>query len=131
MSINKVAITGNLGADPELRSTAKGTSVLTFRVAVNERVPDGTGGWEDKAHWFRCAVFGKRAEGLARILRKGSHVGVSGKLREETWEKNGERRSTVSIVADEVDTTFTPKAECAPPPSAEPPASLYDDDIPF
>ena len=130
MSINKVAITGNLGADPELRSTAKGTSVLTFRVAVNERVPDGTGGWEDKAHLNQCAVFGKRAEGLARILRKGSHVGVSGKLREETWEKNVSREQHF-FGLDEVDTTFTPKAESAPPPSAESPASLYDDDIPF
>ena len=134
MSINTATISGYLGGEPELRQTASGTSALTFNVAVNERVPDGNGGWTDRARWVRCVVkcvvFGKRADGLVAHLHKGSKVTVSGKLRQEKWEKDGHKRSTVSLKVDDLDFAST-RQEAAPAPSDEVPADVYDADIPF
>lgn len=134
MSINTATISGNLGADPELRATASGASVLTFQVAVNERVPDGAGGWTDRPHWIKCVVFGNRAESLASILHKGSKVTVSGRLRKEKWEKNGQKHSTVSIKVDDLDFASTKSEPAQSAPSEAyggADASVYDRDIPF
>lgn len=138
MSINKATISGHLGGDPELRSTATGRSVLTFNVAVNERVPDGNNGWTDRANWIKVTVWGNRADSLARILSKGSKVAVSGRLRQEKWERNGETRSTVGIVADEID-LMSARSDADNgyrPPASEvvaedAPTGVYDADIPF
>lgn len=129
MSINTATISGYLGGEPELRQTDSGTSVLTFNVAVNERVPDGNGGWTDRAHWIKCVVFGKRADGLVAHLHKGSKVTVSGKLQEKR-EKDGHKHSTVSLKVDDLDFAST-RQEAAPAPYDEVPADVYDADIPF
>lgn len=138
MSINIAAISGNLGSDPELRYTQAGKPVLTFNVAVNERVPDGNGGWTDRVNWIKVTVWGNRGEALSKILSKGSKVAVTGRLRYEKWERNDETRSTVGIVADEVDLMSTrenrdsgyrqPAAEVV---AEDNQASVYDADIPF
>ena len=71
MSINRVSISGNLTRDAELRSTAGGTSVLQFSVAVNERRKNSqTGEWEDYPNYIDCTLFGKRAEALQQRLSK-------------------------------------------------------------
>lgn len=138
MSINKAIITGNLGGDPELRYTSSGTPVMTLNVAVNDRVPDGNGGYADRANWIKVTVWGNRAESLAKYLRKGSHVAISGKLRQEKWEKNGESRSTVVIVLEDIDfaSTRDERESSYRPPASEvvsedAPSSVYDDDVPF
>ena len=133
MSINKVAISGNLGADPELRSTSSVKYVLTFNVAVNERVPDGNGGWSDRANWIEVTVFGNRATALEHILKKGSKVALSGRLRYRTWEKGGRTYSKVGVVADEVDLMSARSAEAVPdtPYAPDDQGGVYDDDISF
>lgn len=104
MSINRVNITGNLTRDPELRSTQSGTSVLTFGVAVNDRRRNPqTGDWEDYPNFIDCVVFGNRAEPLSRFLSKGSKVAVEGKLRWSQWERDGQKRSKIEVVVDEVE----------------------------
>lgn len=104
MSINRVVITANLGADPELRKTQSGTSVLNMRVAVNDRRKNNaTGEWEDYCNWVDVVVFGNRADGLAGMLHKGSKIGVEGKLRWSEWMKDGNRRSKIDVVADNVE----------------------------
>ncbi len=105
MSINRVAITGNLTRDPELRATPSGTQVLNLGVAVNDRAKNQqTGEWEDRPNFVDCVVFGARAEALSRILAKGSKVAVEGKLRYSSWEtKEGGRRSKLEVVVDELD----------------------------
>lgn len=104
MSINHVSISGNLTRSPELRSTTGGTSILSFGIAVNERVKNGsTGEWEDHPNFFDCVMFGKRADSLSRILDKGMKVAVSGRLRYSSWEKDGQKRSKVEVIADEID----------------------------
>ena len=105
MSINRVNISGNLTRDPELRSTAGGTQILSFGVAVNDRRRNQqTGEWEDVPNFVDCVVFGARAEPLSRFLSKGAKVAIEGKLRYSTWEsKEGGKRSKLEVVVDEVE----------------------------
>ena len=129
MSINRVFITGNLTRDAELRTTATGMSVLGFSVAVNDRAKDAsTGEWEDRASFVDCTVFGRRADALARLLGKGQKVAVAGRLRQETWERAGQRRSKLSVIADDVELMSRRDGE-AEASAAD--ASVYDEDIPF
>ena len=96
--INTVAISGNLTRDPEVRGT-----VLNFDIASNERRKNQqTGEWEDVPNFVSCVVFGNRVQPLSGILRKGMKVMVQGHLRQSSWEKDGQRRSKVEVVADEV-----------------------------
>lgn len=104
MSINKVIISGNLTRDPELRQTQGGFAILNLGVAVNDRAKNPqTGEWEDRPNFVDVTVFGKRAESLSRFLSKGSKVAVEGKLRWSQWERNGEKRSKLEVVADEIE----------------------------
>lgn len=129
MNVNKVFLTGNLTRDPELKVTEGGTQVLNFGLAANERRHNAqTGEWEDYPNFFNCAVFGKRAEGLSKMLAKGVKVAVEGRLRYSTWMKDDERRSSVSVIVDELDPMSQARAAEAGP-SAEP--EVYDEDVAF
>ena len=104
MSINRVNISGNLTRDPELRATQSGSSILTFGVAVNDRRRNPqTGEWEDYPNYIDCVVFGNRAEPLSRYLSKGTKVAVEGKLRWSQWERDGQKRSKIEVIVDEVE----------------------------
>lgn len=104
MSINKVIITGNLTRQPELRQTSSGFSILSMGVAVNDRRKNQqTGEWEDNPNFVDVTVLGKRAESLSRYLNKGMKVAVEGKLRWSQWEKNGEKRSKLEVIADDIE----------------------------
>ena len=109
MSINKVMITGNLTRDPETRSTASGTSILSFSVAVNDRRKDpATGEWGDYANYIDCTYFAgssaSRLEYLQRNLAKGTLVAVEGKLRWSQWEaRDGSgKRSKIEVIVDDL-----------------------------
>lgn len=104
MGINKVFLSGNLTRDPELRATASGTQVLEFGLAVNERVRNQqTDVWEERANFFSCIVFGRRAEALSRYLAKGAKVSIEGSLRYSSWERDGVKRSKVEVIVDELE----------------------------
>ena len=104
MSINKVVISGNLTRDPELRQTANGFPVLGFGVAVNDRRKNQqTGEWEDYPNFIDCTMFGARAESVSRFLSKGSKVAIEGKLRWSQWERDGQKRSKIEVVVDEIE----------------------------
>ena len=104
MGINRVCISGNLTRDPELRSTAGGTSVMGFGVAVNERRKNAqTGEWEDYPNFVDCTMFGKRAEALEQYLSKGTKVAVEGRLHYSSWEKDGQKRSKLCVTVDEIE----------------------------
>ena len=121
--INTVAISGNLGRDPELRVTQTGTQVLRFSVCVNERRKVGDE-WQDVPNWVDVTVFGKRAEALNRYLSSGTHVCVQGRLRQSKWEKDGQKHSRLEVIADNV--TFSGGAK-----RDDVPDEVYDDDCPF
>lgn len=145
MSINRVNITGNLTRDPELRVTASGTQVLSFGVAVNDRRRNPqTGEWEDYPNFVDCTMFGTRAEAMSRFLAKGNKVSIEGKLRYSSWGKDGQRRSKLEVIVDEIEFMSQRQGAAAPAaapvstpapasaPAAVPPAvDLYDEDIPF
>lgn len=103
--INVVTISGNLGRDPELRSTQGGTQVLTFSLAVSDRKRNPQNGeWEEVTNWIPCVVFGNRAESLSRFLAKGMKCAVEGKLRQSSYkDKSGQNRSKIEVIVDEVE----------------------------
>lgn len=135
MSINRAAISGNLTRDPELRTTSGGMAVLSLGVAVNDRRKNQqTGEWEDVPNFIDCTMFGSRAEAVSRYLSKGSKVCVEGRLRWSQWERDGEKRSKVEVVVDEIE-FMTARGEggnaAKPAQAAYAEPSLYDEDIPF
>lgn len=159
MSINRVIISGNLTRDPELRSTASGMPVLGFGVAVNDRRKNQqTGEWEDYPNFIDCTMFGTRAQSLSQYLSKGTKVSIEGKLRWSQWERDGQKRSKIEVIVDELefmssrnsnggapsyggDSYGGGQSYVAPAPAYSAPApaapvidassSVYDDDIPF
>lgn len=140
MSINRVAISGNLTRDAELRTTQSGMSILDFGVAVNDRRRNQqTGEWEDCPNFVDCTVFGTRAEKLQPYLTKGSKVALEGKLRYSSWESGGQRRSKLGVIVDDLEFMSSRHAGSGhapqPVPEAGPAidaaASVYDEDIPF
>lgn len=100
--MNKVILMGRLGADPEFR-TSGGNGILKMRVATTERFKDKDGNWTDRAEWHSVTCFGKRAEGLAKCLSKGSQVLIDGCLRTSSYEKDGDKRYKTEIIANEVE----------------------------
>ncbi len=103
-NINRVVMTGNLTADPELRSLPSGTSVCKLRIACNTRRKNGsTGEWEDKPNYFDVTVWGAQGENAARYLTKGRPVAIDGRLEWREWEaQDGSKRQATDIIADSV-----------------------------
>ena len=139
MSINRVNISGNLTRDPELRNTAGGTAILSLGVAVNDRRKNPqTGEWEDYTNFVDCVMFGSRAEAVSRFLGKGSKVAIEGKLRYSSWERDGQRRSKLEVIVDEIE--FMSRSEQGggygggyqqPPRQQAPSVDAYEEDMPF
>ena len=102
--INRVCLAGNLGSDAELRWTQGGTPVLNFSIAVSERRKNNqTGGYDDYTNWFDCVLFGNRAEKVSQYLTKGTKVCVEGHLRFSSWERDGNKRSKVDVIVEELE----------------------------
>lgn len=104
MTDNAITVVGNLARDPEMRYTAGGQARVTFGVAVNRRwMNKQTNDWEERVSFFNVVVWGEMAENVAGSLSKGSRAVVTGRLEQRSWEtEQGEKRSVVEIVADEV-----------------------------
>ena len=101
--INKVILVGNLGADPETRYTPSGTAITTIRIATSESWKDKqTGEAQERTEWHRVKFFGRLAEIAGEYLKKGGQVYVEGKLRTEEYEKDGIKRWSTDIIADEM-----------------------------
>jgi len=143
MSINRVVISGNLTRDPELRATASGMPVLGFGVAVNDRRKNQqTGEWEDYPNFIDCTMFGTHAQSVSRFLSKGSKVAIEGKLRWSQWERDGQRRSKIEVIVEEIE-FMTSKGGNTAQPATEPEQTalgtgmthsepyMYDEDVPF
>ena len=125
-SLNTVTITGNLTKDAELKYTNSGLAIAQFSVAVNEREKKGNE-YVDRPSFFEVTLFGKYAESINRHLTKGAKVGVQGKLKQERWEVDGDRRQKVKIHADRVD-FIGGKKESQRPDNY---GNRFEDDVPF
>lgn len=128
--LNLVQIIGNLGNDPEMRYTANGSAVTTFRVAVSRSFGPAESRREE-TEWFTVVTWNKLAEMLGQHLQKGRKVYCQGRLATRSWddEKTGQKRYKTEVVADRVD--FLDKAQGAGdylPGHNEP---IDADDLPF
>ncbi len=100
--LNRVMLLGNLGADPELRVTPGGQAVLKLRLATNESYLDRNNVRQERTEWHRVTVWGRRAEALGKILTKGDLLFVEGRLQTSSYEKNGEKRYSTEVVANNI-----------------------------
>jgi len=134
MSINRVMISGNLTRDAEIRSTQSGMAILGFGVAVNDRRKNQqTGEWEDYPNFVDCTMFGPRGPKLQPYLVKGTRVAIEGKLRYSSWERDGQRRSKIEVIPDEIVFLSARSTQTAPsqPAAMDAAYGVYDEDIPF
>ena len=99
--INRVIIIGHLTRDEEVTYTPGGMAIGKISVAVNRRVKKGQD-WVDEANYFDVSIFGKQAEGLKPYLTKGKQIAVDGFLKQDRWEKDGQKHSAVKIVANDI-----------------------------
>lgn len=134
--INKVILIGNLGADPEVRYTQKGTAVTNFRVATTEKFKQNDE-WKEQTEWHRVVAFGRLGEICGEYLSKGSKVYIEGRLQTRKWEdRDGNSRYTTEIVAREMKMLSARGASGAAgsqheePPFPTPPSDI-EDDVPF
>jgi len=101
--LNRVMLLGNLGADPELRMTAGGQAVLNMRLATTETYLDKGKERKERTEWHTVVVWGKRAEALGKLVRKGDRVFIEGGLRTSSYEdREGVKRYKTEVVANDV-----------------------------
>lgn len=134
--INVVTLAGNLTRDMEVKSTASGSVVCNFSIAVNERRPNKQSGeWEDHPHFFDCVMFGERAGKLAQYFTKGTKLSISGKLSQNRWkDQNGNNRSKVEVIVNEFEFMSGRRNDQDAKAMIQdefPGATVYDEDIPF
>lgn len=98
MTLNKIMIIGNLGADPELRYTPGGKAVTELRVAVNDNRKGPDGEWIEETLWFRVSVWEQQAERMAEQLRKGNKIYAEGQLRAREYEaRDGQKKTSLEL----------------------------------
>ena len=101
--INKVILIGNLGQDPEVRTTQSGSNVAKLRVATAERRKDREGNWNDHTEWHSVVCFGRTAENVGQYCKKGKQLYIEGRLQTQKWQdRDGNNRYTTEVVADMV-----------------------------
>lgn len=130
-NINRVCLSGHVTRDSELRATQSGTDVLNFSVAVNDsRKNQQTGQWEDFPNYIDCTLWGARAQGLSRILKKGVLVCLTGKLHQSSWERDGLKRTKIEVYVDDVE-VLRRKEETYQQAPSYPEPDMYGDEIPW
>lgn len=109
--VNKVILIGNLGKDPQTKTTANGTVVCNFSLATTEKYTDKSGEKQNKTQWHNITCFGKTAELAARFLCKGSKTYIEGKITYNVYDdKDGNQKVRTDIVAQNLTfLTFKPK----------------------
>jgi single-strand DNA-binding protein len=102
-SVNKVFLLGNVGKDPEIRSTGGGTTVANFTLATSDRFQDAQGNWQDRTEWHNLVAFKRTAEIVRDYVKKGSKLFIEGKIQTRSWEDKdtkAKRYRTEIIVND-------------------------------
>jgi len=99
-TFNKVIMMGNLTRDPEMRATPKGTAVCSFSLALNRKYKTETGEDKEEVTFVDVEAYGKQAELIGKYVTKGRPLMVEGRLKLDSWEKNGEKRSRLKVVTE-------------------------------
>ncbi len=139
--INTVVLGGRLVRNAEIRYTGSGLAICTFSIAVNRRKKSGDE-WTDEVSFFDVTMFGRYGEVLQKSLLKGKTVTLQGTLRQDRWEREGETRSKVHVVADQVqllggnrggdaDFDSAPEYTSASSNATTETDASFNDDIPF
>lgn len=114
-SLNKVMLIGNVGTDPEMRYTANGNAVTTFRMAVNRNYSGPDGERREETEWFSIVTWNKLAETCSQFLQKGRSAYVEGRLQTRSWEgQDGQRKYRTEVIANTVQ--FLDRGQAAPMP---------------
>ncbi len=100
--VNKVTLVGNLGADPDIRYLPSGAMVTAIRLATGELWKDEDGKQQERTEWHRVVFNRRLAEVAGEFLKKGSKIYVEGSLRTQQWDKNGEKRYTTEVIANDL-----------------------------
>src|ERR1700761_759149 len=101
-SLNQVTLMGNLTRDPELRQTPNGQNVTSFSLALNRAYKDASGEWQEVTDYIDIVCWGPLAERVAQYLSKGRRCLVQGRLQSRSWEQDGQKRSKVEVLANDV-----------------------------
>lgn len=101
-NFNRVILMGNLVRDIELKYLPSGTAVSDFSIAVNDRRKAADGQWVDDPSFFEIVLYGRTAEVASEYLSKGSPVLIEGRLKQDTWEKDGQKRSKVKVIGEKM-----------------------------
>lgn len=111
MQVNVVVIGGNLTRDPDLKVLPSGTSLCTFSVAINRKFKTpGSDELKSEVSYIPVTVWGKQADNCDQFLKKGSQCIVTGRLKQESWEKDGEKKTAIKVIATSVQFVGTPAA---------------------
>jgi single-strand DNA-binding protein len=140
-SFNQVTLMGNLTRDPELRTTPNGASVCSFSLALNRSYKNAEGNWTEVTDYVDIVAWGPLGERVAQYLTKGRPALVSGRLQSRSWEQDGNKRSKVEVVANDVTFLGAPggggaapaggnePADSAPPPAKSSKKAAKEEDV--
>jgi single-strand DNA-binding protein len=103
-SVNKVTLLGNVGKDPEIRSSASGVMVANLALATSDRQKDAQGNWQDRTEWHNLVAFNRTAEIVRDYVKKGSKLFVEGKIQTRSWDdkESGQKRYRTEIIVNEL-----------------------------
>ncbi len=101
-SYNRVILLGNITRDPELRFIPNGMAVVDIGLAVNDRRKDASGNWFDEPTFVDVTLFGRNAEIVCEYTKKGSPILIEGRLKMDTWETDGQKRSKIKVIGERV-----------------------------
>jgi single-strand DNA-binding protein len=102
--VNKVLLLGNVGKDPEIRTTAGGMTVASFSLATADRAKDAQGNWADKTEWHNLVCFQRTAEIVRDYVKKGTQLFIEGKIQTRSWDDktSGEKKYKTEILVNEL-----------------------------
>ncbi len=103
-SVNKVILLGNVGKDPEIKSTPNGVPVATFSIATSERFKDKAGAWQDRTEWHNLVAYQRTAEIVRDYVKKGSKLYVEGRLQTSSWDDKttGQKKYRTEIIVGDL-----------------------------
>jgi single-strand DNA-binding protein len=129
--LNKVMLIGNVGTDPEMRYTANGSAVTTFRLACSRNYTTPAGERHEETEWFTVVAWNKLAETVSQYLQKGRRAYVEGRLQTRSWDsQDGQKRYRTEVIANQV--LFLDRPQGATfPEEGGPSGDLDPEDLPF
>ena len=138
-TVNKVILVGNLGSDPEIKTTPQGAQVANFSLATSESWTDkNTGEKQERAEWHRLVLWRRLAEIASQYLNNGAKIYVEGKLQTRSWDDNGQKRYMTEVVVDQLEMLGSDRQSGSAQQYEQPAAAPYvggdspaDDDLPF